>query len=120
MFHTGHDPASSPTHEVDFSHRASRGIVVKLHAGDNGRCYTVIMIRTQISLDRQLYSDARREARRRRVSFAELCRQSLERTVPPVTGEGKTPWMRFAGALEGGGRDASQTVDAVVYGRRRP
>lgn len=30
------------------------------------------------------------------------------------------PWMRHAGTLASGDRDASRTVNAVVYGRPRP
>jgi AbrB family looped-hinge helix DNA binding protein len=30
------------------------------------------------------------------------------------------PWMRFAGAIESGDPDASQSIDEVVYKRERP
>lgn len=76
------------------------------------------MIRTQVSLDAEMYERARREARRQGISFAELCRRSLARIL--ASGEEDPPWMRFAGVLEGGGTGASRSVDAVVYGRERP
>lgn len=79
--------------------------------------YDVIMVRTQISLDRELYEDARREAARRGISFAELVRRALSHVVPAE--RDAQPWMELAGALEGA-PDSSQTVDSVVYGRERP
>lgn len=80
--------------------------------------YVVIMIRTQISLDPELYRDARERARREGISFAELVRRALSRILDPELGE--RPWMRLAGAIEDAGPDASQSVDAVVYDRDRP
>jgi len=77
------------------------------------------MIRTQVSLDAQLYKEAKAEARRRGISFAELCRRALARTIRP-RGGGDKPWMRFAGALQSGDPEASRTVDEVVYVRERP
>ncbi len=76
------------------------------------------MIRTQVSLDAQLYKEAKAEARRRGISFAELCRRALARTLRQRGGD--KPWMRFAGALQSGDPEASRTVDEVVYVRERP
>jgi hypothetical protein len=76
------------------------------------------MMRTQISLDPETYAQARAEAKRRGISFAELVRRALSRMLHD--GADGPPWMRFAGAIQGGDHDASQTVDEVVYGRRRP
>jgi hypothetical protein len=76
------------------------------------------MIRTQVSLDAQLYEEAKAEAKRRGISFAELCRRALARAIRQRGGE--KPWMRFAGALQSGDPDASRTVDEVVYVRERP
>jgi len=76
------------------------------------------MIRTQVSLDRDLYRAAQGEAKRRGISFAELCRRAL---ASMVRGNGhEHPWMRFAGCLDSGDPKSSQTVDQVVYGRERP
>lgn len=75
------------------------------------------MTRTQISLEPELYEQAKEEARRRGISFAELVRRSLRQTLAP---SGTTqPWMRHAGALDTGDRRPSATIDEVVYGRGR-
>ena len=76
------------------------------------------MIRTQVSLDKDLYRAAQQEAKRRGISFAELCRRAL---AGMVRGNGQGhPWLRFSGCLSSGDPRASQTVDEVVYGRERP
>jgi hypothetical protein len=71
------------------------------------------MIRTQISLSREEYAAAKREAARMGISFAELLRRSL-RTVLPVNDT--SPWMRYAGMVETGDPGSSQHIDDVVYG----
>ena len=76
------------------------------------------MIRTQVSLDAQMYKEAKAEARRRGISFAELCRRALARALRQRDGD--KPWMRFAGVLQSGDPEASRTVDEVVYVRERP
>lgn len=76
------------------------------------------MIRTQVSLEREMYEDAKREARRQGISFAELVRRALARVLPAP--EGDRPWMRLAGAIDDAGPEASRTVDSIVYGRERP
>jgi len=73
------------------------------------------MIRTQISLSKEEYEDAKREARRLGISLAELLRRSL-RTMLPA--DEKRPWMRFAGMIDSGDRDASLRIDEVVYGHK--
>lgn len=87
-------------------------------SNDNTMAYPVIMTRTQISLDPALYERAKQEARRQRISFAELVRRSLQQTLGPRGGE--QPWMRHAGALDTGDPRSSATIDEVVYGGRRP
>ncbi len=76
------------------------------------------MIRTQISLEPDIYESAKEEARRRGISFAELVRRCLSQALGPREPEQR--WMRHAGSLESGDPDASVTVDDVVYGRSRP
>ena len=76
------------------------------------------MIRTQVSHDPAVYQAARDEARRCGISFAELVRRALSRTL--TTRRDDPPWARFAGAVEDGDADASCSVDAVVYGRNGP
>lgn len=71
------------------------------------------MIRTQISLSREEYVAAKREAARMGISFAELLRRSL-RTALPVNDT--SPWMRYAGMVETGDPRSSQHIDDVVYG----
>ena len=75
------------------------------------------MIRTQISLERDLYEDARKEAKRQGISFAELVRRALAMTIRH--GRVEEAWMRYSGVVDGG-PESSQSVDAVVYGRDRP
>jgi len=77
------------------------------------------MIRTQISLDEQAYRAAKAEARRQGISLAEFLRRAV-RLALPARGKSDRPWMRYAGAVASGDPDASQSVDAVVYGRPRP
>jgi hypothetical protein len=73
------------------------------------------MIRTQISLTKNEYAAAKREAARLGISLAELLRRSL-RTVLPV--DDTKPWMRYAGMVETGDPASSQHIDDVVYGRK--
>ncbi len=77
------------------------------------------MIRTQVSFDAGLYREARREARRLGVSFAEYCRRVLTQALAGRRRAGKKPWLRYSGALASGDPNASQTIDEVVYERRR-
>jgi len=73
------------------------------------------MIRTQISLTKDEYVAAKREAARLGISLAELLRRSL-RTVLPVNDA--KPWMRYAGMVETGDPASSRHIDDVVYGRK--
>jgi len=73
------------------------------------------MIRTQISLTKEEYDAAKREARRLGISLAELLRRSL-RSLLPV--DGSKPWMRYAGMIESGDPESSQRIDDIVYGQK--
>ena len=73
------------------------------------------MIRTQISLSKQEYDAAKREARRLGISLAELLRRSLRSVLP--TDESR-PWMRYAGMVASGDPDSSRKIDDVVYGQQ--
>jgi hypothetical protein len=70
------------------------------------------MIRTQVSLAREEYDAAKREARRLGISLAELLRRSLRTLIPA---DDTKPWMRFAGMIETGDAASSRTIDDVVY-----
>jgi hypothetical protein len=76
------------------------------------------MIRTQISFDEELYRRAKAEAKRRRVSVAELCRRGLHAQL--ATSRRDARWMQLAGLFSSGDRRASETIDDVVYGRVEP
>lgn len=78
------------------------------------------MDRVLVSLDPTTLKRARAEARRRGVSFAELCRRALEAATSESEAAGDQPWMEFAGAVASGDANASRTVNDVVYGRHRP
>jgi hypothetical protein len=75
------------------------------------------VIRTQISVDKELYERAKVVARRKGVSLAELCRRSLEQAVSLEPTD--KPWMAFSAIVEGTASD-SESIDEVVYGRERP
>ncbi|WP_419943606.1 CopG family transcriptional regulator [Candidatus Palauibacter sp.] len=75
------------------------------------------MIRTQISVDRELYERAKQAARREGISFAELCRRSLAETLSRKPR--RKPWMEYVGMFDGQPHD-STTVDEVLYGRASP
>jgi hypothetical protein len=77
------------------------------------------MIRTQVSLDPEAYRAAKDEARRQGVSIAEFVRRAVARSLRERQ-VGDRPWMRYAGAVASGDREASSRVDEVVYGRPRP
>lgn len=83
---------------------------------DDNRFYIlVIMKRTQISLSEEEYELAKKEARRRGVSLAELFRQSL-RSVLPV--DQSKPWMNYSGFVNSGDPDSSASIDDIVYGSK--
>ena len=80
-------------------------------------CYPDNMIRTQISVDEELYRRAKEVARRMGISLAELVRRSLSEVVARQPDD--RPWMALAGLFEGETGD-SESVDAVVYDREQP
>lgn len=74
-----------------------------------------MMVRTQISLSKEEYDAAKREARRQGISLAELLRRSL-RAILPV--DESKPWMRYAGMISTGDPDSSLKIDDIVYGQK--
>ena len=77
-------------------------------SGDN-------MIRTQISLDKQEYTLAKRQAAALGISIAEFVRRAVREQLP-VRGEGA--WMKYAGFVETGDPQSSQTIDSLIYGQK--
>jgi len=73
------------------------------------------MIRTQVSLDRQDYALAKKEAKALGISVAEFVRRAVCRMLPA---SGKAPWMRYAGLVESGNERSSQVIDEIVYGHK--
>jgi hypothetical protein len=73
------------------------------------------MIRTQVSLDREEYAMAKREARALGISLAELVRRAVRDALPA---RGRGPWMKFAGFVESHNSRSSQSIDEVVYGQK--
>lgn len=73
------------------------------------------MIRTQISLDKREYAEAKAAAKSLGISLAEFVRRSVRDALPPP---GKGPWMKYAGFVETGDAHSSRSVDEIVYGRK--
>jgi hypothetical protein len=73
------------------------------------------MIRTQISLDEEEYASVKKEAKALGISVAELVRRAIRQALPPP---GKGPWMRFAGLVESGDAQSSQSIDEILYGSK--
>ena len=71
------------------------------------------MIRTQISLDKQEYELAKKEAKALGISVAEFARRAIRQMLPA---DESKPWMRYAGFVESGDPRSSQSIDEVVYG----
>lgn len=73
------------------------------------------MIRTQVSLDKNEYALAKREAKSLGISIAEFVRRAVRDKLPPA---GNRPWMRYIGMVESGDSRSSQSIDDIVYGSK--
>ena len=73
------------------------------------------MIRTQVSLDKNEYALAKREAKALGISIAEFVRRAIRDKLPP---DRSRPWMRYIGMVESGDSRSSQSIDDVVYGTK--
>ncbi len=71
------------------------------------------MIRTQVSLDEQEYRLAKSEAEALGISVAEYVRRAIRLVLPS---SGNPAWMRYAGLVESGNPQSSQSIDEIVYG----
>ena len=95
--------------------RRSKPSDERVVASDNKSFYTVIMLRTQISLNAEELRAARLEAKRLGISMAELLRRSLRMLLPA---DNSRPWMRYAGMIESGDAESSRRIDDVIYGQK--
>src|SRR5258708_20429630 len=75
------------------------------------------MIRTRVSFEADLCAQARASAKRRGISFAELCRQAVAEVVARLSPD--QPWMSFPCVFEGSEGDRG-SVASVVYDRDTP
>jgi hypothetical protein len=73
------------------------------------------MIRTQVSLDKNEYALAKKEAKALGISIAEFVRRAIRDKLPA---DRSKPWMRYIGMVESGDRRSSQSIDDVVYGAK--
>jgi hypothetical protein len=73
------------------------------------------MIRTQISLDEREYALVKKEAAAMGIPIAEVVRRALRQALPVNE---QAPWMRYAGFVESGDPNSSQSIDVVVYGAK--
>jgi ribbon-helix-helix CopG family protein len=73
------------------------------------------MIRTQVSLDKHEYTLAKKEAKALGISVAEFVRRAVRDKLPA---RGDAPWMRYAGMVESGDPNSSQSIDDIVYGAK--
>lgn len=73
------------------------------------------MIRTQISLDKNEYAAAKRQAAVLGISLAEFIRRAVRERLPVDDGG---PWMKYAGFVESGNAGSSQSIDEIVYGSK--
>jgi hypothetical protein len=73
------------------------------------------MIRTQVSLEKQEYALAKREAKALGISVAEFVRRAVRERLPISEGPS---WMRFAGMVESGDSNSSASIDEIVYGSK--
>jgi hypothetical protein len=71
------------------------------------------MPRIQVSLDEQDYKFAKKEATAMGISVAEYVRRAIQSVLPT---SGQPSWMRYAGLVESGNPQSSQSIDEIVYG----
>jgi len=73
------------------------------------------MIRTQISLEKNEYDLAKKQAATLGVSVAEFVRRAVREKLPV---KGEAPWMKYAGFVSTGDPLSSQSIDDLVYGSK--
>ena len=75
----------------------------------------VIMLRTQISLERNEYAEAKATAQMQGISLAEMMRRALRAEIHV---DKSKPWMKYSGFIESGKSTTGDEVDEVVYGHK--
>jgi hypothetical protein len=76
------------------------------------------MVRTQVSLDEGDYNLAKKEAAALGISVAEYVRRAIRSALPNPRLRDQPKWMRFAGLVESGNPQSSQSIDEIVYGAK--
>ena len=71
------------------------------------------MVRTQIRIDERERNLAKRQAAAAGISLAAFVRRAVRERLA-VAGEGA--WMKYAGSVETGDPNSSQSIDTCVYG----
>lgn len=82
-------------------------------AAGSGQYDMVTMRRMQISLDERDHELMRKEARILGISLAEFVRRAIRDALPS---SGAGAWMRYAGLVQSGDSESSQSIDHLVYG----
>ena len=72
------------------------------------------MIRTQVSLDEKEYKLTKKSAKAQGISVAEYVRRAIRQSLS----DADKPWMKYAGMVETGDPNSSQTIDDVIYGHK--
>jgi hypothetical protein len=73
------------------------------------------MTRTLVTLEETEYELAKKEAKTLGISTAEFVRRAIREHLPI---SGGAPWMRYAGMVESGNAQSSQSIDELVYGSK--
>src|ERR1700722_7274019 len=73
------------------------------------------MIRTQISLEKEEYQLAKKEAKARGISVAHFVRMAVRDKLPA---KDAAPGMRYHGDGESGDPNSTPTTDEIVYGAK--
>ncbi len=73
------------------------------------------MMRTQVSLGAREYRLAKREAKTQGISIAEFVRRAVRDKLSVCE---SAPWMRYAGLVQSGNPNSSQSIDDLIYGTK--
>ncbi len=71
------------------------------------------MVWTRIALDRTEYELAKREAASLEIPVAEFVRRAVREKLAASR---RHSWMRYAGFVETGNPNSSQTIEELIYG----